>query len=47
MYSSRSQAERKETPMKRLRAPPSSDMKEMVDTAQTSLSTVISVDAKA
>ena len=47
MYSNTSQADKNEIPTKRLRAPPSSDMKEMVDTAQTSLSTVISVDAKA
>ena len=40
-----SQTERAEMPTKRLRAPPSSDMKEMVEKAQTSLFTVISVEA--
>ena len=45
-YSRKSQADRKETPTKRPRDPPRSAMKEMVGYAQTSVSTLISVEAK-
>ena len=44
--SPQSQSDKKETPTKRLRAPPRSAMKEMVEKAQASVSTRMSVVAK-
>ena len=46
IYSTQSQTDKKETPTKRLRAPPRSAMKEMVEKAQASVSTRMSVVAK-
>ena len=45
-YSRRSQADRRETPIKRLRDPPRAATKEMTGKAQTSFSTLMSVEAK-
>ena len=46
IYSTQSHTDKKETPTKRLRAPPRSAMKEMVEKAQASVSTRMSVVAK-
>ena len=46
MKSKQSHTDKKETPTKRLREPPRSAMNEMAENAQTSVSTLILVDAK-
>ena len=45
-YSRQSQRDKADTPTNRLREPPSSAMKEMVEKAQASVSILMSVEAK-
>ena len=46
MKSRQSQTDKKETPTKRLREPPRSAMNETAEKAQTSVSTLVLVEAK-